>query len=420
MTLEHLSETQLTRYRERSLDAQELLAVDRHLASCDLCHERLTRFPSGASILFESEDQPFHLDYEQHLEPYVDGTANDIDREIVDSHVAICSKCATDLEELLEFKQQQPVAAIVDTSSRRRQWFSQLRWSPAWATAAVIAAVFGLSGAVFLWTRYPAPGAIQQDRTVSPAETEHKAQNTPSPETDSRFSLREEPLLVLNDASCQFRLYKDGHLEAPQELPADLKESIERALVTHRLGASPALKGWATGAGKLRSGFSTAGTFAPLEPVGVVIETDRPTFRWRSLQGAQHYIVTVFDAKLRQVAGSGPVTQSEWTVPNALQRGVTYSWQITAVKDGETIVSPKPPLPEARFRVLDQHAVNAMATLRLSVGTSHLAMGVFYWKHGLLADAEREFQALANANPDSSVVKQLLKDIATKGHTRDK
>jgi hypothetical protein len=365
--------------------------------------------------LFESDDQPFHLDYEQHLEPYVDGKANDIDREIVDSHVAICSKCATDLEELLEFKQQQPVAAIVDTSSRRRQWFSQLRWSPAWATAAVIAAVFGLSGAVFLWTRYPAPGAIQQDRTVSPAETEHKAQNTPSPETDS-FSLREEPLLVLNDASCQFRLYKDGRLEAPQELPADLKESIERALVTHRLGASPALKGWATGAGKLRSGFSTASTFAPLEPVGVVIETDRPTFRWRSLEGAQHYIVTVFDAKLRQVASSGPVTQSEWTVPNALQRGVTYSWQITAVKDGETIVSPKPPLPEARFRVLDQHAVNAMATLRLSVGTSHLAMGVFYWKHGLLADAEREFQALANANPDSSVVKELLASIKSLRH----
>jgi len=29
----------------------------------------------------------------------------------------------------------------------------------------------------------------------------------------------------------------------------------------------------------------------------------------------------------------------------------------------------------------------------------------------LLADAEREFQALANANPDSSVVKELLANI---------
>ena len=151
--------------------------------------------------------------------------------------------------------------------------------------------------------------------------------------------------------------------------------------------------------------------FAPLGPVGDVIETDRPTFHWRPVEGAQQYIVTVFDAKLAQVANSGPVMRTEWTTPNALQRGVTYSWQITAVKDGVMTVSPKPPLPEARFRVLDQHAANVMATLRLSVGTSHLAMGIFYWKHGLIEQAEREFQALAKANPDSTVAKELLASI---------
>ena len=152
-------------------------------------------------------------------------------------------------------------------------------------------------------------------------------------------------------------------------------------------------------------------TFAPSEPVSVVIETDRPTFHWRPLEGAEHCIVTIFDAKLRQVASSGPVTRSEWTIPHALQRGVTYSWQITAVKNGETIVSPKPPLPEARFRVLDQHVVDALAKLRQSAGSSHLAMGVFYWKHGLIAESVREFQALANANPNSSAVKELLGSI---------
>ena len=416
MTLEHLSEKQLTGYRERSLDPQELLAVDRHLASCDLCHERLTRIPYGASILFASEDEPFHLDYEQHLEPYVDGKANEIDREIVDSHVAMCSRCATDLEELLELKRQQPVVVIAETASKRRRWFSQLRWSPAWAMAAVIAAVLGLSGGVFLWTRHSAPVAIQQEKTVSSVVTQPSPATTPSPEIDSLNSLREAPLLVLNDASCQFRLYKDGHLETPQELPPDLKHSIERALSTHRLGASPALRGWATGAGKLRSGFWTPSTFVPLDPVGNVVETERPTFRWRALEGAQHYLVTVFDAKLRQVASSGPVMRAEWTIPNALQRGITYSWQITAVKAGEMIVSPKPPLPEARFRVLDQHGVDALAKLRQSAGSSHLAMGVFYWKHGLLAEAEHEFQALANANPDSSVAKELLANL--KSHRR--
>jgi hypothetical protein len=411
MTLEHLSERQLSGYRERSLDPQELLAVDQHLSSCDLCHERLTRIPYGAGVSFESHDEPFHLDYEQHLEPYVDGKANEIDREIVDSHVALCSRCATELKDLLEFKEHQPVVVIADTSSRRRQWFPQLRWNPAWAAAGAIAALFVVSAAVFLWTRYSAseqariisPQANTQKEQLSPAEMDHKAQNTPSPS--------EEPLLVLNDAGCQLKLTRDGHLEGLQELPPDLKESVERALATGRLGASPALKGWSTGPNNLRSGVGTQSTFAPLEPVGDVIETDRPTFHWRSLEGAQQYIVTVFDAKLAQVANSGPIMRSEWTTPNALQRGVTYSWQITAVKDGEMIVSPKPPLPEARFRVLDQRAANVLATLRLSVGTSHLAMGIFYWKHGLLEQAEREFQALAKANPDSPVVKELLASI---------
>jgi hypothetical protein len=148
-----------------------------------------------------------------------------------------------------------------------------------------------------------------------------------------------------------------------------------------------------------------------LEPTDVVIETDRPTFRWRALEGALHYIVTIFDAKLRQVSKSGPIVDTAWSIPNSLERGVTYSWQISALKDGETVVSPKPPLPEARFRVLDQRAVGVLAKLKESVGRSHLAMGVFYWKHGLIEEAEREFQALAKANPNSTAATELLASI---------
>jgi|ERR1041384_1522792 hypothetical protein len=394
MTLEHLSETQLAGYSQRSLDPQELLAVDRHLASCDLCHERLTRISPRASISFESDEEPFHLDYEQHLEPYVDGKASDIDREIVDSHVALCSKCATDLNELLEFKQQ-PVAVI--PRATWRQWLP----SPAWA-AAIVLAILIPAVAVLMWTRNR---TAEQARIVSTEPEKQKELPSPAPSELPR----EEPLLVLNDAGGQVIVNQRGSVEGLQQLPVDLKESVERALATRRLGASPALKGWLTGAGNLRGGEGMKDTFAPLSPIDVVIETDRPTFRWRSLEGAQHCMVTIFDSKLRQVASSGPVIRSEWTMPNALQRGVTYSWQITAVKDGEMIVSPKPPLPEARFRVLDQRAVDALAKVKET--SSHLALGVFYWKHGLIEQSEREFQALATANPDSSVVKELLANI---------
>ena len=148
-----------------------------------------------------------------------------------------------------------------------------------------------------------------------------------------------------------------------------------------------------------------------MDPTGVVIETDRPTFRWRPLEGAQHYVVNIYDAKLRKVSNSDPISGTEWTTPNSLERGVTYSWQISALKDGETVVTPKPPLPQARFRVLDQHAVAALAKLKEFAGRSHLALGVFYWKHGLIEASEREFQALAKANPNSTVVTELLASI---------
>lgn len=422
MTSEHLSETQLTGYSGRNLEPDELLAVDRHLASCDECHERLTRIlPAVANLPVESDEAPFHLDYEQHLEPYVDGKANDIDREIVDSHVALCSKCATDLKDLLEFKRQ-PVPAI-GTSSRWKQWSN-----PAWAAAAAIIGVFVLGAAVLLWTRSPAsrplqevvsPGPEGQGPAVakeqpSPAVMDPTQKNIPSPQPgdlNMSVSPREEPRLMLYDAGGQLIVNQSGHLEGLQQLPPDLKESVEQALATGQLGASPGLRGWRTGANNLRSGSVTQGTFAPVDPIDVVVETDLPTFRWRALEGAQNYVVTIYDMKLRQVRSSGPVNGTAWTTSNSLERGATYSWQISALKDGETVVTPKPPLPEARFRILDQRAVSALAKLREAVGSSHLAMGVFYWKHGLLEQSEREFHELAKANPNSTAVTGLLSSI---------
>jgi len=437
---EHLSQTQLAGYSGRTLEPDELLAVDRHLASCDVCHQRLIRsLPGTAKIAVsqsvELDGAPFHLDYDRYLQPYVDGKADDIDREIVDSHIALCSKCATDLEDLLAFKQH-PVAAITGnagTSSGWRQWLGQ--WSllpnPALATAVVIG-IFILAMAVLLWTTYPrservehaASGPPASDKPTQPPET---AQPLPAPTEQTARTIspsnlhenkaalpirpREESLVVLDDAGGQLTVSPRGRLEGLPELPPDLRESIEKAVATHELHASPALTEWSTGAGNLRSEIEKQSTFAPLEPTDIVVQTDRPTFRWRALEAASDYIVAVYDSRLRQVGSSGPVTGTEWTIPHSLERGVTYSWQISALKDGKTVVSPKPPLPEARFKILDQPAVETLAKLKASAGSSHLAMGVFYWKHGLLEESEREFQLLAKANPKSTAVKELLASI---------
>ena len=435
MTLEHLSQTQLARYSERTLEPHEMLAVDSHLASCDECHARLLRMlPEDARLAFNrafESDGRFHLDYEQHLEPYVDGKASDIDREIVASHVAVCSQCAAELEDLLEFKQQ-PVAAITeaaDISLGWKRWLPQLSLpsSHAWATAVVVFAAIGLAGAVVLWTRYPLSGPAHLTVSVppeserspvvetaqpSPAPTVHTAEKSEgSPQPKGAGSPPEQPLLALNDAGGQLVINNSGRLEGLEELPPDLRETIERVLVTRQFNASPGLTGWTTEINSLRGTFEQQTTFCPSSPTNVVIETNQPTFRWRPLEAAQHYVVTIYDDKFRKVSTSEPVSGTEWTIPNSLARGITYSWQISALKDGETVVSPKPPMPQARFRVLDQRARATLEKLKRSAGRSHLALGVFYWKHGLIDESEREFQALAAANPDSTAITELLASI---------
>ena len=371
MMSEHLSQAQLAGYTRRTLDAYELLAVDRHLASCDTCHERLTRMlpavtKAAISPSFEPGEARFHLDYDQHLAPYVDGKADDIDREIVDSHVALCSKCATDLKDLLAFKMQ-PVRAIAG-DARTPSWWKQ--WSllpnPAWAMAAV-AAVFIVVTAVFLWTRGPSSqrvAEVEPPASDKPTQVPVKQQPSPVPKP-----AHEEPLIALNDAGGQVVVDQRGRLEGLEELPADLRESVERALTARQLRESPALTEWTTGAANLRGTLKQQATFVPLKPTDVVIETDRPTFRWRALDAASHYTVTVYDSKLRQVGSSGPVTGTEWTIPNPLARGVVYSWQISALKDDTTIVSPKPPLPESKLQQLRPWPMQDSAALATIVST---------------------------------------------------
>ncbi len=430
MMSEHLSQNQLAGYSGRTLGTEELLAVDRHLASCDVCHERLRGLLPDAvklavSPLFQLGEASFHLDYDQHLEPYVDGKANDIDREIVDTHIAQCSRCADELRDLLAFKQQPVAIADDETSSQWKQWLPEWRLvsNPALATAAVIVVVIL---AVILWTTYRTSRVERAATGSQESEKQREAEKQPPPPSTGNTNPQtspsnpshdppklpsEESLITLNDAGRQILVNQRGQLEGFDELPPDLKESVERALANRRLRDSPALAGWSTGAGSLRSDPEKQNLFAPSEPMDVVIESDRPTFRWLALEGARHYIVTIHDAKFREVGSSGPIVGTEWTTPNSLERGVTYSWQISALKDGNTIVSPKPPLREARFRILDQRAVVALAKLKESAGSSHLVMGVFYWKHGLIEESEREFQALAQANPNSTAVADLLASI---------
>jgi len=142
------------------------------------------------------------------------------------------------------------------------------------------------------------------------------------------------------------------------------------------------------------------------------VEPARPTFRWSPQADATHYQVSIYDQELNRVAQSGLVTNVSWQPDAPLKRGAVYQWEVVAYREGQDLgKAPKPPAPEAKFRVLEEAQLREIEAARRESGSSHLALGVVYTRAGLLQEAERELDALARSNPDSPLARRLLQQI---------
>jgi hypothetical protein len=201
-----------------------------------------------------------------------------------------------------------------------------------------------------------------------------------------------------------------GSFSGIEGLPARLQQAVKSALTTGELARPPVLAELREQPAKL-SGPSDGIPFELLSPLGKVIETDRPTFRWRRLPGATSYTVTVTDAKLDEVATSPALTSPEWNTTRPLEYGTMYTWQVTALKDGKPVRSPVLPAPQAKFRVIDRTTLEELNALRRTQPASHLSLGILYAQAGLVDEAEKELNALAKSNPKVEVVVRLLRSV---------
>lgn len=135
--MQHLTAETLERYRAQSLDTAGQVAARAHALSCPECRERLSRaMDAGAALtslrdsfapMFDDDDEPGHLSYER-LSAYVDKQLDEVEREIVESHLAVCVDCETDARDLLRYQaiaEQMPLQdaaerlATTETSRRR-------------------------------------------------------------------------------------------------------------------------------------------------------------------------------------------------------------------------------------------------------------------------------------------------------------
>jgi hypothetical protein len=179
-------------------------------------------------------------------------------------------------------------------------------------------------------------------------------------------------------------------------------ERIDRAPVLMDLAGKPSTL----------MGRSEGVTFSLLQPVGTVTLSNRPTFTWQPLAGATSYQVHVLDTDFKVVAESGPVTATSWSPATALDRGVVYLWQVSAVKEGEVVLTPAAPRPEARFKILTGSKTREVQQAVKARAGSHLALGIIYAHTGLLDDAEREFQDALSRPQEAAMARKLLQHVS--------
>lgn len=360
-----------------------------------------------------------HLTAEQAAD-YVDGRLSGEALQTAADHLTHCEPCLLAVDDLQAFKNQMapalereyrpaPVPAPAESWWQRMvaALVAPFRRSPGLAFGAVMAVLLLALSGWLIWrtSRESGPNPeIAGPSTPSPAPVPAPPVPVPAPPA--------VPVVAqLNDGGGQLALDREGKLSGADDLPPAYQSLLKEALTTRRIERSSQLKGLSRPPSSLMSVDKQKSEFSVIEPVANVLITDQPTFRWSPMEGASSYVVEVYDSKFNLVATSPPLTEQSWAPPQPLARGQVYAWQVKAIKDGQEFKSPRPPAPQAKFRVLDRVKAGELAKARRAFASSHLTLGLLYAEAGLLKEAEQELRLLQKANPDSEIARGLLSQV---------
>jgi len=438
----HLSEQLIERYRQRALLPAELLYADDHLVACEICRQHLGDEPrvqaAGLSLRRDLAATGLtHLAYEQ-LEGYIEGSLDQTDREIADSHLNLCAQCATELDHLRAFTTEMDAypareyvpAAPPSLGEKLRSFAKGLRegsegfWRSPALWLPVQLASLGLIIALLLWVAVLKSRNSQLKTTLDAARQQNEElkqdyQTATASVTELQNELAQlksaalpsSIVVALNDGPGQVTLDREGNLAG---VPPEYQQTVKQTLTAQQIGSPQMLSELIGKSGVLMGPADEGHPIALLSPVGTVVLSDRPVFRWRRLDDADGYVVKIYDAGFNEVVASPQLSRTVWTTTRALQRGRTYSWQVMARAAAKEVISPVKPAPDAMFMVLDQAKANDLIHAKNAVGSSHLTLGILYAQAGLLDDAERELQALLRANPQSPLAQKLLRSVREK------
>jgi len=360
------------------------------------------------SDLQAAADQGGDVPYEQ-VEAYVDGTLDDVEREIFETRLADDEALRQQVEDLRALRtalapaEAEPARVVpFDPKPGPAARPAEPR-SRAWILPASIAAAALLALVIWrLWT--PAPLTPQQAHQPSP----------PPPVPSAPRSDATALTVALHDGGIAIGLTRDGTLANLDFLPADLRTQMGDALRDGRLPVSRVASGTLARGGTLMSGEGPAAAFEPVSPRATAVPSATPVFRWTATPGASSYRVRIVDEGLTPIAEGDVVTGLSWRPRAPLPIGRVLLWQVEAATPGGPRIAPAPPQPEARFVVLPFAEAERVARAVAAAGGSDLAAATIYANAGLYAEADAALARLARENPSAPVVKALVADLAAR------
>jgi hypothetical protein len=402
--VDHISLTQIEDYRQQRLSATALIECDDHLATCATCRQRLVRaLPASVLSLigaWQAESPASHMSFEQFVAWAEDKAAGEVRQFCID-HLASCAMCRQAADDLAEFVNAE--AAPPEVLTDKPSWWE--RWWPAaplpafgWAMAALVLLL--LAGALL---RY----------LVSERKPDSQIVLVPSPTPLVPLASPSPPQLLaqLKDGGGLVTLDSQGKLTGLEALSAAHQQLVKEALKTERLTRPDALAGLNRAGSSLMGSDEQGVSFALRAPANQVVLATRPTFQWTPLKDATSYVVEIYDERFNLVAQSAAVTTTRWTPAKPLARGQLFAWQVKAKQDNQTVIAPKPPAPQARFRIVTNEQAETIALARRANGTAHLPLALLYLQAGLLDEAEVELVALRQANPQAETVRRWLSQL---------
>ncbi len=400
---EHIVKKHLEKYGKRELSSAERVKVILHLSKCEVCLREFQEMfpnitnPNREIILPSSEaatDEPFHLNFEEHFQPFVDNEISEIDREIVESHVKVCSFCAASLRDLQEFRQKLELQTIVAGQNQTGFWqkiaafFDQNYKSLALAFGLVLTIGLG----IMFWLKFPKGEETIAQNSPIPFEPPIKSENSNGADNVNQ-QITVETNKNSNKSENTNQQPKNA-VESPKEVElANLV--LPKFLNDLRIEETGTVRG---------SNDLPTQKIAVISPNGSVIRGSSPVLRWQNVPNIQSFEVSVFDNDFNPVAKIDSVSGNSWRVAN-LPKGKIYQWQVSAksvAADGKATNF----IGQSKFYIVSERDEN-----RIKQAKDGLEKGKAFAEAGLLREAAGEFRRYLTENPNSETARKFLRQV---------